>query len=377
MKFTVNKDVFYKNLQKINRIVSSNAITPVLSGVHIRARNNELIITGTDTDVSVIKKIPNDLENGLMIEEEGSIVLPAKEFTKIVRSLPNSLINVTLSSEDKATIAAGKSKFNLNGEKGTQYPKIKVPKDYKFVIESEGLKALFDKTRYAVSKNETRPILTGVNLFFAHGQIGSVSTDAHRLSRVIIGDVKGTPFDEDITIPFKTVKELPSLLDDTKKVHVTSTDSQIVFNADKTTIVSRLLTGQYPNIDRLIPDNHQTEIIINRKEFIDSLERSAVLAKKESSVNFKISGKNKGIFETIQLSHVNGELGESKEELIVDEIFGEELDISFNPRYVIEALKSIDSDQASIQFNGPMKPFIIRPKGNEKILNLVLPVRTY
>ncbi|RKJ02185.1 DNA polymerase III subunit beta, partial [Butyricicoccus sp. 1XD8-22] len=177
-------------------------------------------ITGSDSDLSIRTFVSNDKIEGAEIIQEGSIVLPAKEFSSIARSMPNNTISIKSIGALQVEISSGKSKFTLNGMDGNEYPKLPAVDGESFTIKGATLKSLIEKTVYAVSKSETRPILTGVNVFFENGKLGMVATDSHRLAKVVGGDIQGVTPAENVTLPEKTLKELPAIIDNSKEVIV-------------------------------------------------------------------------------------------------------------------------------------------------------------
>lgn len=377
MKIKVEKKLLSEALVKVSRAISARTVIPVLSGILIEANETGLTFTGSDSDISIRTHIPVEEDQNLEIDLGGSIVLPAKELVAIVKSLPSDVEMETTEDGNKVKIYSGKSKFTLNGTSAKEYPQIKLNGDQIFVINADQLSDLIKKTIFATSKLETRPVLTGVNIFNENGRIGAVSTDAHRLSKLFSsGDGNSIASFDSVTIPSSGIKELTTLFKG--DITVSKTDNNIRFSDQNTDVLIRLLSGDYPETDRLIPTDFSTIVTVNKSSFLESLERSAILTE-DNIATFEVTNKSGGIFETIVLKQKNGELGSSQEEIIVDEIEGEEIGISFNARYVIEALKAFDSETVVFQFSGNMKPFIVRPKDytTEDVIQLVLPVRKY
>ncbi len=378
MEFNIDKRILTEAIKKVSKAISSKAAIPVLSGIHLVADESGLMLTGSDSDLSIRTFITNDKMDGAEIIQNGSIVLPAKEFAGIARSMPSDIISVTSIGVTQVNISSGKSKFVLNGMDGNEYPKLPKVDGESFIIKGSTLKSLIEKTSYAVANSEVRPILTGINLFIENDKLGMVATDSHRLSRVVGDEIQSIPLTENITLPGKTLKELSSIIGDTEEILIKESASQIVFQSDKLYVMSRLLQGQYPPTERLIPVDHKTRLTVDRKSFLSSIERSAILTDGDKKVvTLTIAEQNNGIFETIELSHRSSELGQSKEEIIVEGIEGDELTISFNPTFMIEALKRIDDEKVVIEFSGSMRPFILKPSDGGNFTQLILPVRTY
>lgn len=381
MKFDINKKVLSDALKKVERAISNRVIVEVLKGVLIVAKGDTLSLTGSNADLSVKFDIHKDEDNGLNIEQEGGVVLPAKELIKIVRSMPESRVYFSNVDTRQVIITSGKSKFAISGQESTSYPKLpKVDNEINFEIKGEDLNKLIDKTIHSVSDFETRPILTGINLGLKNSQLTAVSTDAHRLSKAENIDIHiDENVEENVTVPGDTIKEVPRLINDSSDVTVYITANQIGFKTEDILVMSRLLEGTYPETSRLIPMDSKTILKVDRKSFMSSIERANILASDENNnaVKFEITDKSKGLFNTIQLSH-RGELGESKEEILVNDVEGDELEISFNSNYMVEALKVIEDDEVVIQFTGAMRPFVIKPSNlEEKTLQLILPIRTF
>lgn len=381
MKFDINKKVLSDALKKVNRAISNRVIVEVLKGVLIVAKGDTLSLTGSNADLSIQIDIHKDEDNGLNIEQEGGVVLPAKELIQIVRSMPESRVYFSNVDTRQVVITSGKSKFAISGQESTSYPRLpKVDNEMSFEVKGEHLNNLIEKTIHSVSDFETRPILTGINLTLKNSQLTAISTDAHRLSKVENVDVQiDEGIENSVTVPGETIKEVPKLISDSSDVKVYMTANQIGFKTDHILVLSRLLEGTYPETSRLIPTNSKTILKVDRKSFMSSIERANILASdgNNNAVKFEITDKSKGLFNTIQLSH-RGELGESKEEILVNDVEGDELEISFNSNYMVEALKVIEDDEVVIQFTGAMRPFVIKPSNlEEKTLQLILPIRTF
>ncbi|MFD1363143.1 DNA polymerase III subunit beta [Lentibacillus salinarum] len=377
MNFKMNKAVLNNAIKKVSGAINPNTPIPALTGMHLAANQDSLTITGGDSDLFIRTFIPSDETEGVEIIEEGSIILPAKELAGIAQKMPKDLIAFATTDETKMQISSGKSNFTLNGANGSDYPKLPKVEGDSYPVKGQVLQELVEKTAYATSNMETRPVLTGANLFHQEGSIGMVATDSHRLSKVV-GEEQLEGDISPVTIPEKTLQKLPKLIGDAETVHVKQTDSQIMFQTEEIQVFSRLLDGNYPQTDRLISAEHKTRLTTNRKDFLSSMERSTILAEKgKQIVTLEIKDENSGIFETIKLSHNSDEVGQSIEDIIVDETEGEEIKISFNAQFMIDALKRIDDEKVVIEFNGAMRPFIIKPENKTHFIQLILPVRTY
>lgn len=381
MEIIVKKNVLNEGLRKVSRAINSSPTIPILSGVLVSVNEDELVLTGSDTTLSIRTTISNNEKDEVLeVTKSGDIVLPAREFTSICRAMPKDDIKISVQDNLQVKLSSGKSNFTLNGVDGEDYPRLpKVDENGKGIaMNGNELGDFIEKTVYAVSKMESRPILTGVNFFFQNDQLGLVATDSFRLSRVVGGDFEGEGFDTPAVIPERALKEIPRILKDSNNVTMIKENNQVVLKTENDYILTRLMEGSYPETDRLIPKNYTTLLKVNRIDFLSAMERSAILGDKDTNtVTFKIDDENEGIFETIELSHKDDELGQSKEDILVEGIEGEAITVSFNPIFMIDALKRINENEVHIEFNGAMRPFVVKGVGDNSFIQLITPVRRY
>ena len=371
MEIKINKGTLNAGMNKVIRAISSKTVIPVLSGVKLSVANEQLELIGSDSNISISTVVTEDLT----IVSEGGVVLPAKEFSSIVKALPDGEVHIKVVKEGQVEIKSKRSKFNLNGTDVNQYPKVKNKESEEiFTLDAEKLVGAINKTIFSVAKMETRPILTGVNFGNRNGYLTTVATDSHRLSRVVT-DVE-VDFEEEFTLPSSALKEITGIFK-SGEITVSSSKNNVSFEDEDTVVIARLMNGNYPETDRLIPSGGETTMKVDRSSFLASLERSRILAQNDKTVTFEISDENAGIFDTVKLEQTSPELGVSTEDIMVTEIDGEELTISFNADYAIEALKSIDGEEVVFTFNGRMKPFVITDSDDPSVLQLILPVRRY
>ncbi|WP_163969267.1 DNA polymerase III subunit beta [Oceanobacillus halotolerans] len=378
MKFIVQRDKLIASVQDVMKAISARTAIPILTGMKIEAKKNGLLLTGSNSDISIESHIPVEEEGIVHIEqiEEGSIVLQARYFPEIVRKLPEKTVEVEADANLNVTIRSGKAEFNLNGQDADEYPQLpKLQTDESFELPIDLLKNLIKQTVFAVSTMETRPILTGVNLKLEDNKLSFTATDSHRLaSREIPMDSTNVSFSS-VVVPGKSLNELSKILDDSEEtVEISVTNNQILFRTKHLNFLSRLLDGNYPETSRLIPDQSKTVIHIKTKELLNTIDRASLLAKEDRNNVVKLTTKSNQI---VEITGNSPEVGRVVEEVNVDSIQGEELKISFSSKYMLDALKAIEYDEVKIDFTGAMRPFIIRPANNDPILQLILPVRTY
>ncbi|MFC7395125.1 DNA polymerase III subunit beta [Scopulibacillus cellulosilyticus] len=379
MKFSITKDKLVENVNHIMKAVSSKTTIPILTGIKITASHDGITLTGSNSDISIKSFIPleeNDKEYAT-IEKNGSIVLQARVFSDIVKKLPSEFVNIEVDSRLMTRITSGSSEFNLNGLDAEEYPRLPLIEEGNVLhVRTDLLKHVIRQTGFAVSTSETRPVLTGVNWNIQNGNLSCVATDSHRLaSRTISIDADENAEYKNIVIPGKSLNELSKILDDSSGewVEIVITESQILFKAKHLQFYSRLLDGNYPDTDRLIPAESKTDIVLSTKALLQAIDRASLLAKEERNNVVKF----RTLSNEVEISSQSAELGRVFENVDIQSLEGEELKISFSAKYMIDALSRIDSQDIRISFTGAMRPFLIRPVEDEGILMLILPVRTY
>ncbi|GFZ79083.1 DNA polymerase III subunit beta [Compostibacillus humi] len=377
MKFTIQRDLLISSLQNVMKAISPRTVIPILTGIKVEASHNGITLTGSNSDISIESFIPAEEEEKVNVEhiEEGSIVLHAKYFPEIIRKLPEDIVSIEVDSSLKTVIRSGKAEFNLNGQDAEEYPLLpKIQTDDTFEMPVNVLKNMIKQTVFAVSTMETRPILTGVNMRLANNRLHFVATDSHRLaSREVEIQDAAVQF-ENVVVPGKSLHELNKILSDTDElIQISVTNNQILFRTKNINFLSRLLDGNYPETDRLIPTHSKTKIKMKTKELLHTIDRASLLAKDEKNNVVRLSTEGN----MIEISSNSPEIGKVVENISAISMEGEELKISFSSKYVMDALRAIEYDEITIDFTGAMRPFIIRPVEDDSILQLILPVRTF
>lgn len=378
MKFEIIRDRLIDGLNDVIKAVSSKTTTPILTGIKIDVTTEGITLTGSDADITIQTFIPAE-ENGeqlITIETTGSIVLQARMFNEIVRKLPTNEVEIEVNANLATTIRSGKSEFNLMASDATEYPLLpEVSANRQFELPTDLLKSMIRETVFAVATSESRPVLTGVNLIINKNELICVATDSHRLARRKV-NIENLPENTDaIVIPGKSLNELNKILEDsTNPVQIAVTNQQVLFKADNVLFFSRLLEGNYPDTSRLIPEDYQTNLKINGKALLQAIDRASLLAREDRNnvVRFETMENN-----SVKISSNSPEIGKVEELIQVETLEGDELKISFSAKYMMDALKAIDSQDVVIQFTGTMRPFILRGAENDSILQLILPIRTY
>lgn len=372
MNFRISKRVFFNALSIVSRAISSNSPLPWLSGIKIEAKNNELILTGSDSDVSIQKVIKTDKQDAFFeIKEEGSIVIEAKYILEIVRKIDADELIVEVVDGSLTKISGHSAEFNINGMKSTDYPSIDFTMPTKqFEIDADVLLKIITQTSFATSDKETRPVLTGVNFKCDGNVLECVATDSFRLAKKTVNVDSNNQFN--ITIPAKSLSEVAKTLERDEKVLICVSDKKAQFWIDHTVIQTRLIDGLYPETSRLIPTEFMYELTLDARDILNAIDRASFIKSEGISI-VKLSANQSEVV----ISTKSQEVGSSMEKLTTINYKGNPLEISFSGRYVFDAVRVLNGSIVKLEFSGEMKPFIIRNVDDDSILQLILPVRTY
>ncbi|HLQ75148.1 MAG TPA: DNA polymerase III subunit beta [Alloiococcus sp.] len=377
MKFTVKRTEFLKKLKDVQIAVSSKTTIPILTGIKLEAYSSGIKLTGSNSDISIETFLNADDTNAdLTIEEKGQIVLqPARLFGDIVQKLPDTHFSVEVTNGNQALITSSSSSFTINGIDAANYPHLPdIELDNSFLLPVTLFKNVIRQTVIAVSTHETRPILTGVNLSLKDQTLKAVATDSHRLSQRVIPLETNKETTFNIVIPGKSLTELSRLLtDDMDEVRVAIAENQILFKTEDTQFYSRLLEGNYPETERLIPEDTPTEITLDTSTLLGAVERASLLSHEGKNNVVKLTvDSNK-----MQITGNSPEVGHVQEDVAFEEFKGDEIEISFNPDYLKQALNTFGVGEIKLKLISTLRPFVIVPsEDNQEFIQLITPIRT-
>ncbi|WP_062238051.1 DNA polymerase III subunit beta [Fictibacillus sp. FJAT-27399] len=380
MKFQINRSQLIEGVQDVMKAVSSRTTIPILTGIKMDVHSEGMTLTGSDSDISIERLIPME-ENGtvnLEVQKPGSIVLQARYFSEIVKKLPNDTVEIEVGERFETKLRSGASEFSLVGLDPEEYPRLpQIEEQNVFSIQGDLLRQIIRQTVFAVSTSETRPILTGVNIKLEDGVLSCVATDSHRLAlrtARIESNTEELSF-QNVVIPGKSLNELSKIVEESSElVQIVVTDNQVLFKTKNTLFFSRLLDGNYPDTSKLLPSESKTTLGLSTKDFLQAIDRASLLAREGRNNVVKLATLDN---QTIEISSNSPEIGKVYENVITESMEGEELKISFNAKYMIDALKAMDCTEIKVLFTGAMRPFLITPVENETVKQLILPVRTY
>ena len=370
MQFRIHRIELLNALTKVSKAVSSKSPLPALTGIKFNVENYRLVLTGSDSDITIQTHI-DESENILEIIKEGAIVLSSRYIFEIIRKIDSEFVNFEILDGTLTKITGDSSEFTLNGIKAIDYPKIDLSKNGEnFKINAVLLKNIIDQTIFATSDKETRPALTGVNFKSAQGHIECTATDSYRLAKKYIDTNDQLAFN--ITIPGKSLNEISKIIEKDEDIDIYITDRKILFVLDNAFIQTRLIDGTFPDTSRLIPTSYSYVLNADSRELLSAIDRASLLSTESANIVKLTITQN-----LVTISSSSQEIG-SVEDTITSAIFeGEDLSISFSAKYLTDAIRAIGSNKISIYFTGPMKPFVIKNNSDESIIQLVLPVRTY
>lgn len=376
INFSINKNLFLQALNTTKRAVSLKNAIPILSTVKIDVTNEGITLIGSNGQISIENFISIKNEDaGLLVTSSGSILLEATFFINVVSSLPDITLDFKEIDQKQIVLTSGKSEITLKGKDADQYPRIQeISASNPLVLETSVLKNIINETAFAASTQESRPILTGVHFVLTENKnLKTVATDSHRMSqKQIILEKNGDNFD--VVIPSRSLREFSAVFtDDIETVEIYFTNNQLLFRSENISFYTRLLEGNYPDTDRLIPTDFNNIITFDTNNLRYAMERARLLSNATQNGTVKLE-----IINGVVSAHVNSpEVGRVNEEIDTESISGQDLTISFNPTYLIDSLKAIDSEKVTISFISAVRPFTLVPNDDaENFIQLITPVRT-
>lgn len=380
MNFTINRSAFISQLNNVLRAISSKTTIPILTGLKMVVNEDNIVLTGSNSDITIESVInANDAENDLTIEATGAIVLPARFFSDIVKKLPDKKVTIEVTSGFQADITSGSAKFQINGQDAENFPHLpEIETNKSVTLPNDILKEVIRQTVIAVSKQESRPILAGVHMTLKDGVLTAVATDSHRLAqRKVVLENIDNGIDFDVIIPGKSMEELSGMISDVHEdVQMQVTENQVLFIFGNTHFYSRLLEGNYPETSQLIPQTADTTVELEAGTFLSSIERASLLSHESRNDVVKLSLKPSESL--VRISGDSPDIGTVEEKVVTSALDGNDLEISFNPNYMKDALRSFGQATIKISFTSPLRPFTLVPtEDQENFVHLITPVRTF
>ena len=374
MKIKIKKELLLENLNKVSKAISTKNLIPILSGIKFDLTKEGLTLTASDNDITIQTFIPADNKD-MEIEKEGSIIIQGKYVLDIVRKLPDEFINIEVIDELKILIYAENSEFNLNGINQKEYPNVALENSKNFVkINTKLFKTIINQTAFATSTDESRPILTGINIKITGDILECSETDSYRLEKkqAKLNEIAGETYN--IIVPGKNIVEFMKILNEGNEeleIHIFS--NKVLFKQNNLLFQSRLVSGNYPNVNNLIPSDSFLKITANLSNLYDVIDRASILTSdKEKNIVTLETNKN-----LLIVRSSSAEIGRVEEKMNITKDNEEEIKISFSAKYMMDALRSFEGDTVELAFEGEVKPIIIKDVEDPNLTQLVLPIRTY
>jgi len=368
MNFTVSRNDFHRILQKVINVIPTKSTMDILYDVLIIAENDMLKVIATDLEITQIAW------TGCNVEQEGSIAVPGKLLMDIIRELPEIDLDFTADENLKILIRTAQGEYKISGQSKNEFPSVPlVESDQNVKMENNTLKRMIEKTIFACSTDNLRPALTGVYCQILEDEYRMVSTDGHRLVKMVHKNFSNPGFTRNVIVPTKALSFVARNLSEKGTHKIIFSENHVLFELENTKIYSRLIQDPYPDYERVIPEEYSKEMIIQRNEFIASVKRVALLS---NPMTYQVRLQLEAQQLTIYAQDID--FGGEAKETIPCKFNSEPLEIAYNANYLADVLRHLDSEDVKFTVedsDGPGVIFPIDQKENEELLMLIMPVR--
>ena len=362
LRITVPKDELVSALGVVARAVSTRTSVQILSGILLEARDGDLRLAATDMELSL------RATTGAQIEGDGAVVLPGKTFTDIARLLPGDEVLIEHKpAESVAHITAGSASYTLHTYNPEDFPRLDELESLQtFAVDRESLLETIQRVARAASRDESRPVLTGILVSFTAGKLVMAATDSYRLA------VKETELDSpapelEAIVPGRALQELARIASSGDTVEIGVHENQVVFSTEGVWLTTRRIDGQFPNYRQLLPDQFEHELTLPRSELLEVVRRAAVMIQRATPLQLRFAD---GELTVIARTH---DVGESQESMPTA-FSGDTLEIGFNADFLRDGLESMDGDDVRLKLISPLRPAVIQGEGDD-FTYLVMPIR--
>jgi DNA polymerase-3 subunit beta len=364
MKLTVEKSQLLQSLSVVSKGMSSRSTIPILSGIHFETEGGSVVLRTTDLEVSIQHSIP------VLVEREGSSVVPGKLFSDIIKSFPDAA--VTLEQDgDNLTVSCLDSTFTIHTLNPVDFPLFpQFDSKIAGTIPAAIFSSMAKKVVKAVSRDESRAILTGVLIKMDGDSLQLIATDSYRLAISKMRLEEALEETVDLIVPGDVIDEIRRLITNQKELTISDSENQIIFSFGDTTFITRKIEGSYPNYEAIIPSERNITAIIETAALFDAVKRVAITAQSHTPIRFTFDAEAQLITISSKMQDVA-----SACERVVAQIEGDTLEIGFNHQYIIDGLSSIDTEEVYFEAQSMLKPGIVKAVGEEYFFYLTMPVR--
>lgn len=372
MNFIIKKELFLENLNNVSKAISSKNIIPILGGIKLDLNNEGLFLTCSDNEITIRSFI--DKKYIEKINEKGSIVILGRYFIELIRKIPSETIEIVTDGLN-LTINTLNGEYNLNGMNPEEFPdKTLELVETPIKIDKTIIKNIINQTSFAISKQESRPILTGINFKIKDNKMECVATDSYRLAKKIIKLEEKIKEEINIVVPGNNLIELSKIInDEDEKVELHIFSNNILFKFDNILFQSRLLNGNYPDTSKLIKEDSLVNIIVNTENLYNSIDRASLLTSEKDKNVIKMELKENNLI----ISSNSQEIGKIEEKINIEKTNDINIEISYSSKYMMEALRTIKGEETLILLSGEIKPIILKSKEDDNLIQLIVPIKTF
>jgi DNA polymerase-3 subunit beta len=367
MRFTITREKLQEGLAAVAPSIPAKTTLPVLANILVETTERGIRLSGTDLDIAVSTEVAAD------VESQGAITIPAKKLSEIAKELPPSPVKVATTGEQRVTLECGRSKFKLLGLPRDEFPSFPAVKfNESWRIKSGDLQKLISHTSFAVSTEESRPILNGVLWELRPDKMRMVATNGHRLAKMEVPVTSSGAPSGDLIVPPKALEQIRRLFPAEEELEIARGDNHLGFRSPFTSVFTRLIEGPYPNYEQVIPKDNEKVAIADKAALASALKRMSIVASDQTH-RIRMSF-NAGM---LKFSVQTPDLGEAQDELPI-RYTGDQLDIGFNATYLLEILRYMPTEEVKLTFKAPERAATLEPEGwndSAKYLCLVMPLR--
>ena len=371
MKFITKKNILLENLLNTAKAISSKNLIPILTGIKFELNDEGLYLSASDSDISIRTFIEKSKITEVV--QTGSVVISGKYIVEIIRKLPDTDITIEVIDGYNMIIQTTGSEFNLNGIDPNEFPNLDLEETKNPIfLNPVVFKNIVNQTFFATSLSETRPLLTGINFKLSGDLLEVLATDSYRLARKQIKLKDKYENDFDLVIPGKNLVELSRMLEDEKEnVYMHIFNNKVLFKYKNIVFLSRLIGGTYPVSSNIIPNDFKIDVECNYSVLFDMIDRASLLTSDKDKNTIKLVLKNR----ELTISSNSPEIGKVEEKVSIEN--DANISISFSSKYMLEAIKSFNTEKIHMLMNNDNSPIIVKSDEETSLIQLVLPIKTY